>query len=163
HSLYGGHLVPKAGILYRASDHLTLRASFGAGFRAADLGQLYYRLLHLDYRYQVIGNPSLRPETSQSYSAGRTHSIRPFQLGLNLFRNNLNHLIDTFLACDETAGQDCSGTALNQILQQYGVPPAFQYDSTGAAFFTFIYRNVNQAYTQGLNVSTEAAVMRNLR
>jgi outer membrane receptor for ferrienterochelin and colicins len=163
HSLYGGHFVPKAGVVYRASDHLTLRAAFGAGFRAPDLGQLYYRLLHLDYGYQVIGNPALRPETSQSYSAGGTYTVGRFRLGLNLFRNNLNHLIDTFLACDETTGQDCSGGSLNQILQQYGVPPAFQYDDTGAAFFTFIYRNVDQTYTQGFNVNTELALMKSVR
>ena len=155
--------MPKAGIVYRATDRLTLRAAFGAGFRAPDLGQLYYRLLHLDYGYQVIGNPALRPETSQSYSAGGTYAVRRFQIGLNLFRNNLNHLIDTFLACDETAGQDCTGASLNQILQQYGVPPAFQYDATGAAFFTFIYRNVDQAYTQGFNANTEVALLRNLK
>jgi outer membrane receptor for ferrienterochelin and colicins len=163
HSLYGGHLVPKVGLVYRATHHLTLRAAFGGGFRAPDLGQLYYRLLHLDYGYQVIGNPSLRPETSQSYSAGGTYSLRRFQLGLNLFRNNLNHLIDTFLACDETTGQDCSGASLNQRLQQYGVPPSFQYDATGAAFFTFIYRNVNRAYTQGFNANTQIALTKDVR
>jgi outer membrane receptor for ferrienterochelin and colicins len=163
HSLYGGHVVPKAGIAYHINDRLTLRAAFGAGFRAPDLGQLYYRLLHLDYGYQVIGNPALRPETSQSFSAGGTYTAGRFQMGLNLFRNNLNHLIDTFLACDETAGQDCSGASLNQILQQYGVPPTFQYDATGAAFFTFIYRNVDRAYTQGLNATAAVALLRNLK
>jgi outer membrane receptor for ferrienterochelin and colicins len=163
HSLYGGHLVPKAGVVYRVNDRLTLRAAFGGGFRAPDLGQLYYRLLHLDYGYQVIGNPTLRPETSQSYSAGGTYAAGRFQLGLNLFHNKLNHLIDTFLACDETSGQNCSGASLNQILQQYGIPPAFQYDATGAAFFTFIYRNVDQAFTRGFNANTAVALTRKLR
>lgn len=163
HSLYGGHFTPKAGLAFRATPHLTLRASFGGGFRAPDLGELYYRLLHLDYGYQVIGNPTLRPETSQSYSAGAHYTAGRWQIGVNVFRNNLNHLIDTFLACDETVGQNCSGAALNQILLGYGVPPAFQYDATGAAFFTFIYRNVDRAYTQGMNAQGQVALSRHLK
>jgi outer membrane receptor for ferrienterochelin and colicins len=66
HSSYGSHVVPKAGLVYRVNDHLLLRASFGQGFRAPNLGELYYHLLHLEYGYQVIGNPGLRPETSKA-------------------------------------------------------------------------------------------------
>jgi outer membrane receptor for ferrienterochelin and colicins len=157
-STFGGHGVPKAGVVYRLNDHFTLRAAFGQGFRAPNLGELYYHLLHLEYGYQVIGNPTLRPETSQNYSAGGTFTAGRYQLSLNLFRNNLRNLINNVLVCDETAGQDCSGTTLQQLLGQYGVPQSFDYDDTGAALFTFINLNVDRAFTEGFDVDGRVAL-----
>jgi outer membrane receptor for ferrienterochelin and colicins len=157
-SSYGNHVVPKAGIVYRLNDHFTIRGAFGQGFRAPNLGELYYHLLHLEYGYQVIGNPTLRPETSQSYSAGGTFTAGRYQLSLNLFRNNLRNLIDNVLVCDATSGQDCSGAALTQILSQFGVPQSFEYDTTGAALFTFINLNVDRAFTEGFDVDGRVAL-----
>jgi outer membrane receptor for ferrienterochelin and colicins len=161
-SAFGGHAVPKVGAVYRVNDHFTVRGSFGEGFRAPNLGELYYHLLHLEYGYQVIGNPTLQPETSQSYSAGGTFTAGRYQLSLNLFRNNLKNLIDTSLVCDETSGQDCSGQALVQLLSQYGVPESFDYDTTGAALFTFINQNVDRAYTEGMDIDGRVALTRSL-
>jgi outer membrane receptor for ferrienterochelin and colicins len=157
-SSYGGHLVPKVGAVYRINDHFTVRGSFGQGFRAPNLGELYYHLLHLDFGYQVIGNPTLKPETSRSYSAGGTFTAGRYQMSLNLFRNDLRNLIDNVLVCDATTGQDCSGAALEQILSQYGVPQSFDYDTTVAAFFTFINLNVDRAYTQGFDLDGRVAL-----
>jgi outer membrane receptor for ferrienterochelin and colicins len=161
-SSYGNHAVPKVGLNYRLSNHITLRGSFGQGFRAPNLGELYYHLLHLEYGYQVIGNPTLQPETSQSYSAGATYAQGRYTLSVNMFRNNLRNLINNVLVCDATSGQDCSGSALTQLLSQYGVPSSFDYDSTGAALFTFINLNVDRAYTEGFDVDGRVALRPNL-
>lgn len=157
-SSYGGHAVPKVGAVYRLNDHFTIRGAFGEGFRAPYLGELYYHLLHLDYGYQVIGNPTLRPETSQSYSAGAAFTAGRYQMSLNLFRNNLRNLINNVLVCNATSGQDCSGSALVQLLSQYGIPQSFDYDTTGAALFTFINLNVDRAFTEGLDVDGRVAL-----
>lgn len=162
-SSYGNHVVPKAGLVYRINDHFVWRAGFGLGFRAPNLGELYYHLLHLEYGYQVIGNPTLKPETSQSFSTGGTYTQGRFQVSLNLFRNNLKNLIDNVLVCDETSGQNCAGPALGSLLSQYGVPGAFGYDTTGAAFFTFINLNVDRAYTQGFDIDGRIAITPTLK
>lgn len=158
HSLYGNHMVPKAGLVYRINDRWVLRSSYGKGFRAPDPGDLYYHLLHIEYGYQVIGNPTLQPETSESFSAGGAYTNGRYRLSLNLFRNNLNNLIDYSLVCNELAGQDCAGASLVQLLQQYGVPSSFDYDATGAAFFTYVNRNIDKAYTQGFNIDGRIAL-----
>jgi outer membrane receptor for ferrienterochelin and colicins len=161
-SSYGNHLVPKAGLVYRVNDHLILRGSFGLGFRAPNLGELYYHLLHLDYGYQVIGNPTLQPETSQSFSAGGTLFEGRYRLSVNLFRNNLKNLINYSLICNATGGQDCSGAALTSILNDYGVPTTFDYDTTGAALFTYVNLNVDRATTQGFDIDGRIELTRNL-
>jgi outer membrane receptor for ferrienterochelin and colicins len=151
-SSYGGHVVPKAGVVYRVNDHVTTRAAYGQGFRAPNLGELYYHLLHLEYGYQVIGNPTLEPETSRSYSGGGTFTAGRYELSVNLFRNDLRNLINYVSVCDATMGEDCSGAALNDRMAQYGVPPSFDYDASGAAFFTFVNLNVDRAMTQGMDL-----------
>jgi outer membrane receptor for ferrienterochelin and colicins len=157
-SSYGNHVVPKAGLVYRVNDHLILRAAFGLGFRAPNLGELYYHLLHLEYGYQVIGNPMLQPETSQSFSAGGIFTQGRYRLSVNLFRNNLKNLINYSLICNATGGQDCSGAALASLLNQYGVPGSFEYDATGAALFTFVNLNVDRAHTQGFDIDGRVAI-----
>jgi outer membrane receptor for ferrienterochelin and colicins len=157
-SSFGGHFVPKAGAVYRINDHFAVRGAFGQGFRAPNLGELYYHLLHLEFGYQVIGNPTLKPETSESYSAGGTFTMGRYQVSVNLFRNDLHNLIDNFLVCDATSGQDCSGAALEDLLAQYGVPQNFDYDTSGAALFTFINLNVDRAYTRGFDVDGRVAL-----
>jgi outer membrane receptor for ferrienterochelin and colicins len=161
-SAYGNHAVPKIGAVYRLNDHFTLRAAFGEGFRAPNLGDLYYHLLHLEFGYQVIGNPTLLPETSQSYSFGSSFTSRRYQFSLNFFRNNLRNLINDVLVCDETAGQDCAGGALETLLAKYGVPSSFDYDATGAALFTFINLNIDRAYTEGFDIDGRVALSRSL-
>jgi outer membrane receptor for ferrienterochelin and colicins len=161
-SSFGNHVVPKAGLVYRLTNNLILRGSFGLGFRAPNLGELYYHLLHLEYGYQVIGNPALRPETSQSYSAGGIFTKGRYRLSLNLFRNNLKNLIDYSLVCNATGGQNCSGDALASLLGEYGVPGSFDYDATGAALFTFVNLNVSRAYTRGFDVDGRVAISRDL-
>ncbi len=154
HSRYGDHLVPKLGVVYRLTDRWIARASFGKGFRAPDLGQLYYRFANPSSFYQVIGNPTLRPETSESFSAGAAYQQRRWQLGLNLYRNKLNNLIDTYsVGTPQTADQ------LATLLAPYGVPLSF---NPLLNRLTYIYLNLNRARTQGVEVNGNVAVTRHV-
>ncbi len=154
HSLYGDHLVPKIGVVYRLTDHWVARGSFGKGFRAPDIGQLYYRFANPSSFYQVIGNPTLRPENSESISAGVGYQQRRWQFGLNLYRNTLNNLIDTYsVGTPQTADQ------LAAMLAPYGVPLSFNPLLNRV---TYIYLNLNRARTQGVEVNGKVAVTRHV-
>ena len=155
HSLYGSHVVPKIGLVYKINDRWTVRSSYGKGFRSPTLGELYYLLLHPEYFYQVIGNPTLKPERSESYSIGADYQVNRYSFGLTLYRNNLNHLINYI-----DAGFPPTEADLDALLAQYGIPPSF-----GAlpGLETFIYTNVDQAYTQGVNLRGSVLLNHNLR
>ena len=155
HSLYGSHVVPKIGLVYRVNDHWTVRGAYGKGFRSPSLGELYYMLLHPEYGYQVIGNPTLQPERSESYSVGADYQVNRYSFGATLYRNNLNHLINYVYA-----GFPTSEAALETLLEQYGIPASF-----GAQPFlaTYLYTNVDQAYTQGINLKGSVLLTRDLR
>ncbi len=152
HSLYGGHAVPKAGIVYQLNDHWSLRGSYGKGFRAPDLGQLYYRFANPSIFYQVIGNPTLRPETSESFTAGVLYQQSRYRLGLDLFRHNLNDLIASY-----NAGTPQTPDQLAAILQPYGVPLSF---NPLLNRLTYVYLNLNRAYTEGFELHGDVKMTR---
>ena len=91
HSIFGSAVSPKAGLNLRVTDYWRVRASYGRGFRAPDLGQLFYRFLNPTNFYQVIGNPNLRPEYAHSVQVGGefTSRNRRARFGVNLFRNDI--------------------------------------------------------------------------
>lgn len=155
HSLFGSAAVPKAGAIVKLSDNWILRGSFGLGFRAPDLGQLYFRFANPASFYQVIGNPALKPEYSRTFQAGVLYRHRRYRLGLTLFRNDIRDLIDSRLT-----GTPRSAAELNAILTQYGIPPFFNPLLNRQ---TFVYVNQARIFTQGVELDGEFAFTRNLR
>lgn len=155
HSLYGTQAVPKAGLVVRLDDNWSVRGSFGRGFRAPDLGQLYYRFANPASFYQVIGNPTLQPETSRSFSAGVDFRARRFRGGVSLFRNDVRNLIDSV-----SIGFPTTPEELAELLDQYGIPSSFD-PLLGRA--TYIYRNFGKIYTRGFELNAEQSITRNLR
>lgn len=154
-SLFGTWAVPKAGLVVRLSDRWTARGSFGRGFRAPDLGQLYFRFANPASFYQVIGNPNLQPETSRSFSAGVDYRARRFRGGLSLFRNDVRNLIDSV-----NIGTPTTAAELATLLNQYSIPTFFN-PLVGRQ--TFIYQNFGRIYTQGFELDAEQAITRQLR
>ncbi len=155
HSLYGSHVVPKVGFVYRINEHWTVRSAYGKGFRSPSIGELYYLYLHPEYGYQVLGNPTLQPERSDSWSVGSDYQVNRFSFGATLYRNNLNHLINYIFA-----GIPMDEKQLEALLAQYGIPLSFGAEP---GLETFVYTNVDQAYTQGINLRGSVHLNRHLR
>ncbi len=155
HSLYGSHVVPKVGLVYRVNGHWTVRSAYGKGFRSPTIGELYYLLLHPEYGYQVLGNPTLQPERSESWSVGGDYQVNRYSLGVTLYRNNLNHLINYIYA-----GMPTDEAELEALLAEYGIPLSFGAEP---GLMTFVYTNVDQAYTQGINLKGSVLLSRSLR
>lgn len=155
HSLFGNAAVPKVGLIYKLSESLSLRAAFGMGFRAPDLGQLYFRFANPASFYQVIGNLRLTPEHSQSWQTGATLRRARYRAGVTLFQNNIRDLIDTRLI-----GTPRSADELNSLLAQYQIAPFFN-PLPGRQ--TFVYFNQARVLTRGVELDGEYAVSRRIR
>ena len=146
HSVFGTAVSPKVAAVARVTDWLTARGSFGRGFRAPDVGQLYYRFLNPTNLYQVIGNPHLEPERSRSWQAGlesRTGSRA--RVSLNVFHNDVTNLIQA-----ANLGFVASPTQLAAIAAANDITPDFDVQLNR---LLFLYENVAHARTRGVELS----------
>ena len=124
HSEFGTHFSPKLSTLYRMTDNLRLRFSYGQGFRAPDFKNLYLDFTNVTSGYQVLGNPNLRPESSHNWNLGLEYQIFDGLLGrVHAYRNDLHNLIEA-----ERIGKSAAGGS------------------------KFEYQNISKAFTEGVDV-----------
>lgn len=153
-SLYGTNLVPRAGLLFRAASKVRIRANWGQGFRAPDLGQLYFRFLNPTNFYQVIGNPHLSPESSTTIQLGADYGADRFTFGATYFRNDIKNLIQADLIVRPSTPEDLRG-----LLNRFDVDSSF---NPGLNRLLFLYRNVNNVYTSGVEAKLTVNATRDL-
>lgn len=83
HDAFGGETTAKLGAAVLLGA-VRLRGSWGQGFRAPSLGDLYF---------PGFGNPDLRPERSESAELGLDFDHGPFGVVVSLFDNDQQELI----------------------------------------------------------------------
>ena len=154
HSTYGTRTVPRVGLLYRAGESFRVRASFGQGFRAPDLGQLYYRFLTPSGLYQIIGNPGLSPESSTTTQFGLDSGFGRLRFSATYFRHGIKNLIQT-----ELLGRPRTPEQLGRLLREYSVDSGF---SPGLNRWFYLYRNIENVYTAGVEGKAQLRLTRDL-
>lgn len=123
HSEFGTHFSPKLSSLYRVTNNFRVRASYGQGFRAPDFKNLYLNFTNVTAGYQVLGNPSLQPESSHNWNLGIEYQLTDSLLGrIHMYRNDLRNLIEA-----ERIGRSAAGGS------------------------KFEYQNISEAYTEGVD------------
>lgn len=123
HSEFGLHFSPKLSSLYRLTENIRVRGSYGQGFRAPDFKNLYLNFTNVTSGYQVLGNPSLVPESSHNWNLGIEYKVFDSLLArIHAYRNDLFNLIEA-----ERIGDSVLGGS------------------------KFEYQNVSEAYTEGVD------------
>ncbi|MBC8071110.1 MAG: TonB-dependent receptor [Deltaproteobacteria bacterium] len=108
-SLFGAYPTPRIAIMVMPKPWITVRASYGRGFRAPSFRELHLRFANPSAGYVVRGNPALRPETSWgSQLSVELAPLRGLAIGANAFDNRLR---DTIVV-DTEAGTEQDGTSL---------------------------------------------------
>ena len=133
HSQFGTHLTTGANGSLTLGNGWRLRASYGEGFKAPTLYQLY------DPFY---GKLTLTPETSRSYDLGIERGERGGRqhIALTLFRRDTSNLIDFI---------DCTGTVLAGCTAQ----PYGYYDNVSNARAQGVELEMSQRITAMFQVS----------
>lgn len=153
HNKYKSQFSPKAAVRYELNDNLAIKSSVGYGFKAPDFRQLYFDFTNATVGYTILGynavttaipklqeqgeianiivpisefENELNPENSISINIGADFKASSeLKFGLNIFRNNIDDLIDTRVIANKTNGQN-----------------------------VFSYYNINNVYTQGIEFNT---------
>lgn len=91
-SRYGDHTTWRVAPLVRLTATGTrLHASYGTGFKAPSLQQLFLSFPAFDF----FANPNLKPETSQGYDVGVDQHLFGVEGGITWFHNDIKNLIET--------------------------------------------------------------------
>lgn len=97
---FGNHHALKISSKYRifenAEQLADVRFSYGQGYRVPNLKERFYSFDHSHLGYVVIGNPNLKPESSDSFQLG-FNFVRhdDFHADINFFLNDVKNLIQT--------------------------------------------------------------------
>lgn len=152
HSEFGSAWSPKIAGNASLGGGVSVRASYGRGFRAPDIGQLYYRFLNPSSIYQVVGNVNLQPEYANSVQIGGEYSTpgRRARFGVNVFRNDVEDLIESV-----SLGFAATPAQVAEIFAREGLDMSFR-PVAGRLLLT--YKNINDAVTQGVELDGEVAV-----
>lgn len=160
HSVYGSQINPKIAIQYELNNKISIRTSLGRGFKAPDFRQLYLNFTNQVAGYSVFGtqeigfalqnlqnqsqiaqillNPNemtdLRPESAWNFNIGlQAKLLKKINFNLNIFRNDVENLIETQVVARKTNGQN-----------------------------VFSYRNINRIFTQGIELDINYTIIKGL-
>ncbi len=87
-----GNISPKLGASYRLSEDISLRASFGTGFRAPTISEQYIDQVFSGF--PVKPNPSLTPERSYSIELGAAYRDDHWYIDGAVFYSRFSQLIE---------------------------------------------------------------------
>ncbi len=106
------HLSPKIGVVWDATDLVTLFANLAAGFKAPSPSQVNTGFANLVSNYKSISNPDLKPETSRTLEAG----FRMHRGGWRVAVTGFTGEYDDFIEQVQVSG---NFTAANPAVYQY--------------------------------------------
>jgi outer membrane receptor for ferrienterochelin and colicins len=125
---FGAMPTPKIAFRVDPVAKLSLRLSYGWGYRAPSFQELYLQFNNASVGYTVQGNPGLRPEISQALNAGLEYTpAKWFTASLNFYRNDLENLIGP--RATTASGEEAAASGIATI---------------------YTYTNISHARTQGL-------------
>ncbi|NTW63809.1 MAG: TonB-dependent receptor [Chlorobiaceae bacterium] len=140
HSDFGSAFSPKVGLWFRLNDHLRLRGSYGKGFRAPTLFELYTGSLYTKKKI-VYANPDLDAERSISSEIGADVSFGNLTCSATVFKNDMRDMIH-----EELVGYVKDGK--NNI-------PAYELQNISRAMTRGIELTASMKLPYGLTVSDE--------
>jgi len=90
------HVSPKIGLVFLASDSLSLFASYNSGFRFPPYSDVNVGFTNLAFGYTAIPNPDLKPESSDNFESGVKYSRDGLRFEVNAFYNRYEDFIQSF-------------------------------------------------------------------
>jgi vitamin B12 transporter len=150
HDRFGSHRTFGANGSFELAEGLRLRASWGQGFKAPTLSQLY----------GFGANPALKPEESDAYDAGLDYTTAngALKLGATLFRRDSTNLIDYargYFNIGRTRAQGFELEGQAKVTERFTVRTAFTYlDTTNRITGRQLARRPSQALSASFDWRT---------
>ncbi|MBQ0050227.1 MAG: TonB-dependent receptor [Bacteroidales bacterium] len=93
-ALKSSRLTPKLAVCYKGTPHLKLRASYGMGFRAPTLKEMFYNFDMMGI-WTIRGNEHLRPEMSHNFTASAEWTKGNYCMTASTYYNRITNKLTT--------------------------------------------------------------------
>jgi outer membrane receptor for ferrienterochelin and colicins len=130
HSLFGTETSPRAYVVWRAAPGWTIKGGYSHGFKAPNLKQIVPGSRR-EGPNEFLGNPDLRPETSDGLELGLAWTRDRHEAQLTLFEQRVDDLIEvTLVAAGPVPGigtytyRNLSRATLRGLEASYALPLA---------------------------------------
>lgn len=148
HSIFGGHLSPRAYLVWNASADWVVKGGYSEGYRSPNVEELTPGIRGFGGQGTIplIGSPSLKPETSATTELGIYYApANGFSANLTLFNNDFDDKI--------ASGTPVANCAYGLSAEEYASADFSGVDCFDAGFFP-------RAPTLGQSVNIDEAVTR---
>ncbi|QNH00582.1 TonB-dependent receptor domain-containing protein [Pseudomonas sediminis] len=137
HEAFGGHISPRAYLVWNTTDNWTLKGGISRGYKTPDLNDLHSGINGVTGQGTIItiGNPDLEPETTTSTEFGvYFDSLEGFNANATLFHNKFKDKIATG---DPVSNPLCAGNNGGTCAQQINIDEAVTQGLELAASWNF--------------------------
>lgn len=137
HEAFGGHVSPRAYLVWNTTDNWTMKGGISRGYKTPDLNDLHGGINGVTGQGTVItiGNPNLEPETTTSTEFGvYFDSLEGFNANATLFHNKFKDKIATG---DPVSNPLCAGNNGGTCAQQINIDEAVTQGLELAASWNF--------------------------
>lgn len=158
HESFGGHVSPRAYLVWNTTDYWTLKGGISRGYRTPDLNDLHSGVNGATRQGQVItiGNPNLEPETTTNTEFGiYFDNLAGFNTNVTLFHNKFK---DRIAEGDPVQISGQAGIPDGSYAQQVNIDEAITQGLELAASWTFMPAwtlSANYTYTDSEQKSGE--------
>lgn len=123
HEAFGGHVSPRAYLVWNATDAWTLKGGVSQGYRTPDLNDLHAGVNGVSGQGTIItiGNPNLEPETTTSSEFGVYFHGLNFNVNATVFHNEFK---DKISSGNPIADPLCAGNSGGTCSQQINIDEA---------------------------------------
>lgn len=166
HNQFQSQLSPKLAVNYKLSQSVSLKTSFGYGFKAPDFRQMYFDFTNSSIGYTVLGYnvaenrldelesqgqllsrvqginflDPLKPESSVNFNFGASFQKKKLKMDANIFYNSISNLIDTRVVAQKTNGQNVFSYLNIDEIFTYGIEYNTSYNFTNEFKVSFGYQ-----------------------
>ncbi|MFJ5429173.1 TonB-dependent receptor [Pectobacterium actinidiae] len=166
HEAFGGHVSPRAYLVWNALDELTIKGGISTGYKTPKLSQLHNGISGVSRQGQsnTIGNPSLKPEKSVNTELGAYYEhFSGFSANATLFHNHFSNKIDSYDIDSNTIGFRNIGKADTQGLELGSTLPLWSDNWTLNVNYTFTDSEQKGGENPGARLTNTPKHMANAR
>ncbi|MCA5918958.1 TonB-dependent receptor [Pectobacterium brasiliense] len=166
HEAFGGHVSPRAYLVWNALDELTIKGGVSTGYKTPKLSQLHNGISGVSRQGQsnTIGNPDLKPEKSVNTELGAYYEhFSGFSANATLFHNRFSDKIDSYDIDNNTIGFRNIGKANTQGLELGSTIPLWSDNWTLNVNYTFTDSEQKGGENPGARLTNTPKHMANAR